>query len=54
MVNDEIDSCISEKLHNAHPGKVNYWVSALSRVQHVVGPSEQALSISSVIILKLT
>ena len=29
MVNDEIDSGISERLQNVHPGKVNYWVNDL-------------------------
>ena len=56
MVNDETDSCISERFQNVHPGKVNYWVNDLPGVQHAVklGPCEQALSISSAIILKLT
>ena len=46
MVNDETDSCISERFQNAHPGKVNYWVNPLSSGQHAVdlGPCEQVLS----------
>ena len=35
-VNDESDSCISERLQNVHPGKVNYWVNDLPQVQHLV------------------
>ena len=44
MANDESDSCVSERLQNVHPGKVNYWVNDLPRVQHPValGLCEQA------------
>ena len=43
MVNDEIDNCISERLQNVHPGKVNYWVSDLPGATSYPGLSTTSL-----------